>query len=520
VIKDIFRKYPGKYEGIIGTLCENLDTIDEPDAKASMIWIIGEYADRITNADELLELFTDTFHDEATQVQLQLLTATVKLYLKRPNVGEKLVMNVIKMATKESDNPDLRDRGYIYYRLLTGDIKLAKDVILAEKPVIRDDSNSISQTLLNELMDHISSLASVYQKPPELFVPDYSKKQQKNIADDEDGDVGDDDERHPEVEESRSRSSSTSATTTTAAATTEPPRKQVKEVNLLDLFDSGSSSSTGTSSNNVKSNSNPNVVSFDDLFQSTSSSSISANSMQGGDVRPIEPLHLVLTPDKGKGLQVETLVVRRNRNVEFTMKFTNTNPNPLTGFAIKFNSNSFGLGPVTAGLNLSVAGNGGSATTSAAMITKLPLSDKFNNVLQVAVKTNELGVLYFQDKFYMSVLFDEERVTQDEFIVIWNSIGQDKERVATFSNALVGNIEALVKKLQGSNIFMVSKQVNNEKLHIFMACKFIVTNGTIVITFELVISKNSRDIKLATRTADPGYIPLFEEELQRLIMAE
>lgn len=36
--------------------------------KASMIWIIGEYADRIGNSDELLETFLDTFHDESTQV--------------------------------------------------------------------------------------------------------------------------------------------------------------------------------------------------------------------------------------------------------------------------------------------------------------------------------------------------------------------------------------------------------------------------------------------------------------------
>jgi len=47
VIKDIFRKYPNQYEGIIATLCENLDTLDEPEAKAAMIWIVGEYADRI-----------------------------------------------------------------------------------------------------------------------------------------------------------------------------------------------------------------------------------------------------------------------------------------------------------------------------------------------------------------------------------------------------------------------------------------------------------------------------------------
>lgn len=35
VIKDIFRKYPNKYESIISTLCENLDTLDEPEARYS-----------------------------------------------------------------------------------------------------------------------------------------------------------------------------------------------------------------------------------------------------------------------------------------------------------------------------------------------------------------------------------------------------------------------------------------------------------------------------------------------------
>ena len=36
--------------------------------RASMIWIIGEYAERIDNADELLESFLDGFQDENTQV--------------------------------------------------------------------------------------------------------------------------------------------------------------------------------------------------------------------------------------------------------------------------------------------------------------------------------------------------------------------------------------------------------------------------------------------------------------------
>lgn len=67
--QDIFRRYPNKYESIIATLCENLDSLDEPEAKASMIWIIGEYAERIDNADELLETFLETFPEETATVR-------------------------------------------------------------------------------------------------------------------------------------------------------------------------------------------------------------------------------------------------------------------------------------------------------------------------------------------------------------------------------------------------------------------------------------------------------------------
>merc|ERR1712142_1204059 len=170
VIKDIFRKYPNKYESIISTLCENLDTLDEPEARASMIWIIGEYAERIDNADELLESFLEGFQDENSQVQLQLLTAIVKLFLKRPTDTQELVQQVLSLATQDSDNPDLRDRGYIYWRLLSTDPAAAKEVVLAEKPLISEETDLLEPTLLDELICHISTLASVYHRPPSSFV--------------------------------------------------------------------------------------------------------------------------------------------------------------------------------------------------------------------------------------------------------------------------------------------------------------------------------------------------------------
>lgn len=70
-LQDIFRRYPNQYESIIAQLCENLESLDEPEAKASMIWIIGEYAERIDNADELLETFLETFPEETSVVSDQ-----------------------------------------------------------------------------------------------------------------------------------------------------------------------------------------------------------------------------------------------------------------------------------------------------------------------------------------------------------------------------------------------------------------------------------------------------------------
>lgn len=71
---------------------------------------------------------------------------------------------------QDSDNPDLRDRGYIYWRLLSTDPVAAKEVVLAEKPLISEETDLIEPTLLDELICYIGTLASVYHKPPSAFV--------------------------------------------------------------------------------------------------------------------------------------------------------------------------------------------------------------------------------------------------------------------------------------------------------------------------------------------------------------
>ncbi|EPQ66184.1 Beta-adaptin, partial [Blumeria graminis f. sp. tritici 96224] len=169
VIKDIFRKYPG-YEGIIPTLCKYIDELDEPNARSALIWIVGEYAEKISNADDILASFVEGFMEEFTQTQLQILTAVVKLFLKKPDGNQALVQSVLQSATADNDNPDIRDRAYVYWRLLSGDLQVAKNVILANKPPITTTVSSIPPALLEQLLTEISTLASVYHKPPETFI--------------------------------------------------------------------------------------------------------------------------------------------------------------------------------------------------------------------------------------------------------------------------------------------------------------------------------------------------------------
>lgn len=99
-----------------------------------MIWIIGNYCELIDNSIALISDFADNFKDEAKNVQLAILNAAVKLYLKLEGEAEDLITVVLQMATDESDNPDLRNRGYIYWRMLSENPEEAKAIILCDKP--------------------------------------------------------------------------------------------------------------------------------------------------------------------------------------------------------------------------------------------------------------------------------------------------------------------------------------------------------------------------------------------------
>lgn len=303
VIKDIFRKYPNKYESIIANLCENLEDLDEPEAKAAMVWIIGEYADRIENADDLLESFLETFQEETAQVQLQLLTATVKLFLKQPETSQEIVKKVLNLATEESDNPDLRDRGYFYWRLLSSDPEAARVVVLSEKPEIGEDNGGIDPGLLDDLIGQIASLASVYHKPAEAFV---MKSLHVTTGAEEEFEEGDE-EQLPENEEEQSTGQQNYGTTNSVAGSN----------NLIDLLDEPAGPSNGST------------------FQ-----------------QPKAKMASLVTAEAGHGVFISGAVMKINGKLSLELDIGNSTNVAVQSLAIQFNKNAFAIVPQTAQISL------------------------------------------------------------------------------------------------------------------------------------------------------------------------
>lgn len=57
------------------------------------------------------------------------------------------------MATEEAENPDLRDRAYIYWRMLSTSPEKTAEVVLAEKPNVNYQSyNKYEGEFVEELL--------------------------------------------------------------------------------------------------------------------------------------------------------------------------------------------------------------------------------------------------------------------------------------------------------------------------------------------------------------------------------
>ena len=174
VVKNIVRRYPNRYNYAVDELTKYCKVFDEPDAKVSMIWMVGQFCKTIPNPKKHLSQLMASFTEDPIEVQLAVLTAVTKYYLVFPLDGEELLLDVLKWATEETSNPDVRDRGYIYWRLLSSEYASSstngfqentKDIVFNQDPHIASENDSINPAILEELELNFGSLASIYLKP-------------------------------------------------------------------------------------------------------------------------------------------------------------------------------------------------------------------------------------------------------------------------------------------------------------------------------------------------------------------
>ncbi|XP_045453875.1 AP-1 complex subunit beta-1 [Melitaea cinxia] len=482
VIKDIFRKYPNKYESIISTLCENLDTLDEPEARASMVWIVGEYAERIDNADELLDSFLEGFHDENAQVQLQLLTAVVKLFLKRPADTQELVQHVLSLATQDSDNPDLRDRGFIYWRLLSTDPAAAKEVVLADKPLISEETDLLEPTLLDELICHISSLASVYHKPPTAFVEGRGAGVRKSLP--ARGAAAEDAQPQPTVIPNQESligdllSMDIGAPPAPAAPATLDLLAGGLDVLLGGPEPPAAAGAVGGSATGL----------LGDIFGAVPPASY------------VPPKQCWLPADKGKGLEIWGTFSRQNGQMRMEMTFTNKAMQAMSGFAIQLNKNSFGVYPGGAlAVGALAAGARADAPLPLAAAGPVQRMEPLNN-LQVAVKNN-IDVFYFACLIPAHILFTEDgQLDKRVFLTTWKEIPAANEVQHTISN-VIGTADSIAQKMTLNNIFTIAKRNVEGQDMLYQSLK-LTNNIWVLLELKLQPGNPEATLSLKSRTVE------------------
>jgi AP-1 complex subunit beta-1 len=379
---------------------------------------------------------------------------------------QDMVQRVLDMATEETDNPDLRDRGFIYWRLLSTDPEAAKMVVLGDKPVIEDDTFRLDPALLNVLIEQIATLSSVYHKPPDAFVvrrgAGMEREGKEDNSDDEDeyGNRGD------------------------------------GEVDLLDM---------GGMSVNDKSSS------------------------AGGKAELVAPLVRVCGPEKSGGIEIFAGFVQKRKKIFMEMELRNeSSPSDISTLAIQLNKNSFGLAPTNQQIVCNPPIQQGSTgvtevelASNPNMLVPVAAGQPASPQIQVAVKNMTTGsVFYFAVNIDFECLFAADgQMERSAFIESWKSIDDRNELYGTISDLPRDSvdIESVQAKFKNYNIFFIARRPvpNAEGQEVVYFSMRTVTDQDFLA--ELTFKAGFNACKLCLKTDYASYGLLAKTAIERIL---
>ena len=467
-LRDIFRRYPNTFEGAMTIINENLRTLDDPEAKAALIWIIGEYSDRIDGAENQLNKFIDNLKEEPYIVQINILNSSTKTFLKCQTEESYNILNqIFDFCTKECENSDIRERGYIYYRLMSIDPQLASKIIITEKPKISEDISGYDEILLEKLMDNLGTLSTIYSKPPELFV---KKTKNKYFEDEEEGEY---EESTFNVIEKENENNIENNIQNNIQNNNNNIQNNNIQNNLLDIDDV-------LNNNNIQNNNNDLIGLFNN-----NNNNINNNFIKVPKMIVIQE-NTNGVSNNNKGLEVESSIYRTNNGLILHIIFNNKSSGiNINNLIIQFNKNYFGIYIDPNCLNnINIQPNQIieqfiPITINQPDITKIPQNNP-PFTIQTGLRCN-LNEYYFVIPIMFCVLFIPQSniISIQQYQNLFMNI-QNNDSGIQIDNLKYQNINSIIERLKNNCIYLVNQNDNNGNIQLYLYS--ILTNNQTIFT--------------------------------------
>jgi AP-4 complex subunit beta-1 len=184
----VLRTFPPLRLHVIPSLSRYLRRIENAEARAGLIWMLGEYATEIVEAPYMLEKIIDTYPDEVSvDIKLQTLVAAMKMFFQRPPEVHAMLGRLLKHAVDDTSSQDLHDRALLYYRLLSsGNISVAATMFTSSRDAkvgqvqlqdaqgraegVKAFAEEANYEILEKIFQEFNTLAVVYNKPSVQFI--------------------------------------------------------------------------------------------------------------------------------------------------------------------------------------------------------------------------------------------------------------------------------------------------------------------------------------------------------------
>lgn len=170
LVKDLLRKYPQWSHdciAVVGNISSK--NVQEPKAKAALIWMLGEYSQDMQDAPYVLESLVENWDEEhSAEVRLHLLTAVMRCFFKRPPETQSALGAALAAGIADF-HQDVHDRALFYYRILRYNVSVAERVVNPPKQAVSVFADTQSSEIKDRIFDEFNSLSVLYQKVTTRF---------------------------------------------------------------------------------------------------------------------------------------------------------------------------------------------------------------------------------------------------------------------------------------------------------------------------------------------------------------